>query len=142
MQHLFCPLRDLPCFHQNSSHSKPGEVLAYHRIKPHAPPLVRTPVNSFEFHPCGRTPQVANLSHLLGCSALRSNIERASFRAWTTRVSNPVRSPTLSCLSVKSRSIHAAFAIGIPMAYQCISPLLATVPQPPNPSRRYQQSHS
>ena len=28
------------------------------RIKPHAPPLVRAPVNSFEFQPCGRTPQV------------------------------------------------------------------------------------
>ena len=32
--------------------------LAYHRIKPHVPPLVRAPVNSFEFHrihrlPCG-----------------------------------------------------------------------------------------
>ncbi len=26
------------------------------RIKPHAPPLVRAPVNSFEFQPCGRTP--------------------------------------------------------------------------------------
>ena len=25
--------------------------LAYHRIKPHAPPLVRAPVNSFEFQP-------------------------------------------------------------------------------------------
>ena len=24
------------------------------RIKPHAPPLVRVPVNSFEFQPCGR----------------------------------------------------------------------------------------
>src|SRR5690625_6047858 len=24
------------------------------RIKPHAPPLVRAPVNSFEFQPCGR----------------------------------------------------------------------------------------
>ena len=24
--------------------------LAYHRIKPHVPPLVRAPVNSFEFH--------------------------------------------------------------------------------------------
>ncbi len=32
--------------------------LAYHRIKPHVPPLVRAPVNSFEFQPCGRTPQV------------------------------------------------------------------------------------
>ncbi len=36
--------------------------LAYHRIKPHAPPLVRTPVNSFEFHRCRRTPQVVYLS--------------------------------------------------------------------------------
>ena len=31
--------------------------LAYHRIKPHAPPLVRAPVNSFEFQPCDRTPR-------------------------------------------------------------------------------------
>ena len=36
--------------------------LAYHRIKPHVPPLVRAPVNSFEFQPCGRTPQVDNLT--------------------------------------------------------------------------------
>ncbi len=42
--------------------------LAYHRIKPHAPPLVRAPVNSFEFHPCGRTPQVGYLSLSLGHS--------------------------------------------------------------------------
>ena len=27
--------------------------LAYHRIKPHVPPLVRAPVNSFEFQPPG-----------------------------------------------------------------------------------------
>ncbi len=27
------------------------------RIKPHNPPLVRVPVNSFEFQPCGRTPR-------------------------------------------------------------------------------------
>jgi hypothetical protein len=40
--------------------------LAYRRIKPHAPPLVRTPVNSFEFHPCGRTPQVDYLTLSLG----------------------------------------------------------------------------
>ena len=31
------------------------------RIKPHNPLLVRVPVNSFEFQPCGRTPQVDNL---------------------------------------------------------------------------------
>ena len=36
--------------------------LAYHRIKPHVPPLVRAPVNSFEFHRCRRTPQVGDIS--------------------------------------------------------------------------------
>ena len=35
------------------------------RIKPHAPPLVRVPVNSFEFHSCERTPQVDCLMRLL-----------------------------------------------------------------------------
>ena len=34
------------------------------RIKPHAPPLVRVPVNSFEFHSCERTPQVEYLMRL------------------------------------------------------------------------------
>ena len=29
--------------------------------QPHNPPLVRAPVNSFEFQPCGRTPQVEYL---------------------------------------------------------------------------------
>ena len=33
-------------------------------IKPHAPPLVRVPVNSFEFHSCERTPQVEYLLRL------------------------------------------------------------------------------
>ena len=39
------------------SHRHPDAVrarvrfLAYHRIKPHVPPLVRAPVNSFEFQP-------------------------------------------------------------------------------------------
>ena len=41
-------------------------VLAYHRIKPHVPPLVRAPVNSFEFHRCRRTPQVEYLMLSLG----------------------------------------------------------------------------
>ena len=35
------------------------------RIKPHAPLLVRVPVNSFEFHSCERTPQVEYLMRLL-----------------------------------------------------------------------------
>ena len=40
--------------------------LAYHRIKPHVPPLVRAPVNSFEFHRCRRTPQAGHLALSLG----------------------------------------------------------------------------
>ena len=35
------------------------------RIKPHAPPLVRVPVNSFEFQPCDRSPQVVHLTGYL-----------------------------------------------------------------------------
>ena len=38
---------------------------ALRRIKPHAPLLVRVPVNSFEFQPCGRTPQAGYLLRLL-----------------------------------------------------------------------------
>src|SRR2546425_12231163 len=34
---------------------------ALRRIEPHAPPLVRAPVNSFEFQPCDRTPQAGHL---------------------------------------------------------------------------------
>ena len=35
-----------------SGMSRAGKVFALLRIKPHAPPLVRVPVNSFEFHSC------------------------------------------------------------------------------------------
>ena len=35
--------------------------LAYHRIKPHVPPLVRAPVNSFEFHRLSPTASVHRL---------------------------------------------------------------------------------
>ena len=38
---------------------------ALRRIKAHAPLLVRALVNSFEFHPCGRTPQAEYLLRLL-----------------------------------------------------------------------------
>ncbi|KAA6305106.1 hypothetical protein EZS27_043243, partial [termite gut metagenome] len=58
MQHLH---RDLAAvsFHLHSSAIQARvRFLAYHRIKPHVPPLVRAPVNSFEFHRCRRTPQV------------------------------------------------------------------------------------
>ena len=38
---------------------------ALRRIKPHAPLLVRAPVNSFEFQSCDRTPQAGYLMRLL-----------------------------------------------------------------------------
>jgi hypothetical protein len=61
MQHLVrCPKKDT--FRHLSTYVQAQvRFLAYHRIKPHAPPLVRAPVNSFEFQPCDRTSQVDHL---------------------------------------------------------------------------------
>ncbi len=42
--------------------SNPGKVLRVASNKPHTPPLVRAPVNSFEFHTCVRTPQAEHLT--------------------------------------------------------------------------------
>ena len=42
------------------------------RIKPHAPLLVRVPVNSFEFYTCVRTPQAEHLMRLLRHRTLAS----------------------------------------------------------------------
>ena len=56
----------------------------------HVPPLVRAPVNSFEFHRCRRTPQVGYLSLSLGDRLYIADREYPSFTVWTTRVSNPV----------------------------------------------------
>ncbi len=62
MQHLvLCVLLHGPISEPFTHILAQVRFLAYHRIKPHAPPLVRTPVNSFEFHRCRRTPQVDNL---------------------------------------------------------------------------------
>ena len=52
MKHRSCRCQDLVRF------------FALLRIKPHAPPLVRVPVNSFEFYSCERTPQVEYLMRL------------------------------------------------------------------------------
>ena len=86
---------------------------ALHRIEPHAPLLVRAPVNSFEFQPCDRTPQVGYLMRLLGHRTLRSDIEYPSFRAWTTRVSNPVCSPRFR-VSASVSVQKVAFATDVP----------------------------
>ena len=84
------------------------------RIKPHAPPLVRVPVNSFEFHSCERTPQVEYLMRLLRHPhLLDAGTWYSSFTAWTTRVSNPVRSPRFRALASVTVQ-QAAFATGVP----------------------------
>ena len=49
-----------------------------------------TPVNSFEFHRCRRTPQVDNLTLSLRSILYIAYAQLSSFTAWTTRVSNPV----------------------------------------------------
>ena len=90
MQHLHtCPKKYL---FPNTSGAIQARVrfLAYHRIKPHVPPLVRAPVNSFEFHRCRRTPQVGYLTLSLGRLLYIANNEYPSFTVRTTRVSNPV----------------------------------------------------
>ena len=86
--------------------------LAYHRIKPHVPPLVRAPVNSFEFHRCRRTPQVGHLMLSLGRLPKKADSGCPSFTVRTTRVSNPVRYPHLRA-SASVTLQQAAFAIGV-----------------------------
>ncbi len=50
MQHLFSTLEGFPSFLGRAAECLDlVRFLAYRRIKPHAPPLVRAPVNSFEF---------------------------------------------------------------------------------------------
>ena len=86
--------------------------LAYHRIKPHVPPLVRAPVNSFEFHRCRRTPQVECLMVSLSHTLYVAHDQHSSFTARTTRVSNPVRYPRFRA-SASITGQEAAFAIGV-----------------------------
>ena len=84
------------------------------RIKPHAPPLVRVPVNSFEFHSCERTHQVEYLLRLRRQRSLHGpDTYYSSFTAWTTRVSNPVCSPRFRA-STSVIVQQAAFATGVP----------------------------
>ena len=66
MHHLSLLLRrDVPVKERSAGCQGLVRFFALLRIKPHAPPLVRVPVNSFEFHSCERTPQVEYLMRLL-----------------------------------------------------------------------------
>ena len=84
------PRRASPSLDPSSAIQSRVRLLAYHRIKPHAPPLVRAPVNSFEFHRCRRTPQVGYLTLSLGDPLYIADRGYPSFTVRTTRVSNPV----------------------------------------------------
>ena len=111
------PVLGLPEGHSSFSGGFPRcqtqvRFFALHRIKPHTPPLVRAPVNFFEFQPCDRTPQVGHLSLSLGRRLSVADNECPSFTAWTTRVSNPVRSPRFRA-SASMQARPAAFAIGV-----------------------------
>ena len=66
MQHLDTSPKTGPSLAHSPAVRARVRFLAYHRIKPHVPPLVRAPVNSFEFHRCRRTPQVGCLTLSLG----------------------------------------------------------------------------
>ena len=66
MHHLSPMLRrEGTSLHRSSGCQALVRFFALLRIKPHAPPLVRAPVNSFEFQPCGRTPLSFNLAVVL-----------------------------------------------------------------------------
>ena len=108
----YSPLPDISSLILSSTFQARVRFLAYHRIKPHVPPLVRAPVNSFEFQPCGRTPQVDNLSISLDHRHYIADSELSSFTVRTTRVSNPVRSPHFRA-SASIVPLPAAFAIGL-----------------------------
>ncbi len=65
MQHLYGTPRKARGFHpMYATVQALVRFFALLRIKQHPPPLVRAPVNSFEFQPCGRTPQAAHLMRL------------------------------------------------------------------------------
>ncbi len=53
---LHLSLRKMTSLPRSNAVQAQVRFFALRRIKPHAPPLVRAPVNSFEFQPCDRTP--------------------------------------------------------------------------------------
>ncbi len=63
MQHLYSTLEGKSTFIDRAAICQVlVRFYALRRIKEHAPPLVRVPVNSFEFHSCERTPQAVYLT--------------------------------------------------------------------------------
>ncbi len=87
---------------------------ALHRIKPHAPPLVRAPSIPLSFNLAAVLPRRS--TYRVGCATKPLNGPNGwstSFTAWTTRVSNPVCSPRFRT-SASVLIQGAAFATGVP----------------------------
>ena len=61
MQHLYTSPKKTLSLELSGICQTRVRFFALHRIEEHAPPLVRVPVNSFEFQPCDRTPQAGYL---------------------------------------------------------------------------------
>ena len=116
------PRRASPSLDLSSAIQARVRFLAYHRIKPHVPPLVRAPVNSFEFHRCRRTPQVGCLTLSLGRATIKPHSGHPSFTVRTTRVSNPVRYPHLRA-SASVKAIAGCLRNRGSSSYLSISPL-------------------
>lgn len=66
MQYLCrCPCGNLAFTRTSSACQTLVRFFGLFRIKPHVPLVVCLPANSFEFQPCGRTPQAACLTGYL-----------------------------------------------------------------------------
>ena len=106
------------------------------RIKPHAPPLVRAPVNSFEFQPCGRTPQAEHLSSYLRhggtCLPPTSSVHRLQpgLPGYLIPFAPLAFAPQRQCLSRKPPtppvflpiSTHFTATLGIPLPSPALQP--------------------
>ena len=117
MQYLCrCPCGNLAFTRTSSACQTLVRFFGSFRIEPHVPLVVCLPANSFEFQPCGRTPQAACLTGYLR-HTIRQMADHAasrhSFRARTTQVSNLLRSPSFR-VSVSVCFQKLAFATGVP----------------------------
>ena len=105
------------------------------RIKPHAPLLVRVPVNSFEFHTCVRTPQAEHLMRLLRHRTLASPTPSAhrlrrglpgylilfAPHAFVPQCQLQSRKPP-SPLMFLLISMHSTATLGIPLSSPALKP--------------------
>ncbi len=114
MQHLCTTLEGLPPFRGHAGTCQAlVRFFALHRIKPHAPPLVRAPVNFLSFSLAAVLPRRRTYRVSSGTGGVNTPYTKcAPFTAGTTRVSNPVCSPSFRA-SVSVAFQRAAFATGV-----------------------------